>query len=511
MPKVAAGSATDAGHGPSRTLFELASEEANTMRRYEQLLVGGTWAAPRSTATIDVIEAHTEQVLARVPDAGPDDVDTAVRAARAAFDGSSWPTSPLEERIEVLERIIAGLEDRSEELARIISSETGCTLGFAKLGQVGAPIDTMRSFIDVARAHPAEERRDGRYMPYVLRREPVGVVGAIVAWNVPLVLIATKLAPALLAGCTIVVKAAPEASLDAMVLAEVVEQADLPFGVVSVLTGGVGTGRALVAQPGVDKIAFTGSVAAGRSIAEACGTQLKRVGLELGGKSATIVLDDADLDAVAAGIRFTSLVNNGQACAAQTRVLAPVSRYDEVVERIAGIVAGLRVGDPFVKGNAIGPLVSASQRDRVRGYIVQGIAEGARLVTGGPEPPAGLEVGWYVQPTVFADVSNDMRIAREEIFGPVLVVIPYDEIDDAVAIANDSDYGLAGSVWTTDPERGLEVARRIRTGTFGINGYAPDPLMPFGGFKASGIGREWGEAGLDEYVELKAISGLSLP
>ncbi len=478
------------------------------MLRFEQLLVGGAWVSPRSTATIDVVEAHTEQVLARVPDADAADVDAAVTAARMAFDQSAWPISPLEERIAVLERIIAGLETRGDELAAVITSETGCTLGFAKLGQVGAPIDTMRSFIDVARAHPAEARKEGRYLPYVLRREPVGVVGAITAWNVPLVLIVNKMAPALLAGCTIVVKAAPEASLDAMVLAEVIAAANVPKGVVSILTGGVETGQALVEHPGVDKIAFTGSAAAGRSIAEACGRQLKRVGLELGGKSATIVLDDADLDALTAGLRYTSFMNNSQACAAQTRVLAPAARYEDVVEVVAGVAAGLRVGDPFVKGTAIGPLVSARQRDRVRSYIDLGVQEGARLVTGGSEAPEGLDVGWFVQPTVFADVTNDMRIAREEIFGPVLVVIPYDDDDDAVAVANDSEYGLAGSVWTTDPERGLEVARRIRTGTFGINGYAPDPLMPFGGFKASGIGREWGAAGLDEYVELKAISGL---
>ncbi len=478
------------------------------MREFGQLLVGGNWVHPRSSGVIEVNESHTEQVIARVPDAGGDDVDAAVGAARTAFDHTDWSTSPLEDRIAALERIINGLEARSEELARVITSETGCTLGFSKLAQVGAPIDTMRSFIEVARDHPREERQQGRYMPYVLRREPVGVVGAIVAWNVPLVLTATKLAPALLAGCTFVLKAAPEASYDAMILAEVIEAAGLPEGVVSVLTGGVEAGRALVEHPGVDKIAFTGSVAAGRDIAESCGRQLKRVSLELGGKSATIVADDADLDALAGGLRFTSFMNNGQACAAQTRVLAPVERYDEIVEVIAASTAALAVGDPFTKGNAIGPMVSARQRDRVREYIELGVAEGARIVTGGPDAPTDLDVGWFVQPTVFAEVNNDMRIAREEIFGPVLVVIPYEDLDEAVGIANDSEYGLAGSVWTTDPERGLEVARAIRTGTFGINGYAPDPLMPFGGFKSSGIGREWGAAGFDEYVELKAVGGI---
>lgn len=477
------------------------------MQEFGRLLVGGAWEAARRSETLEVIEAHTEQPLARVPDAGPDDVDAAVGAARAAFDGPGWADLPLEERIGALERIISNLEARSDELARAITSETGCTLGFSRLGQVGAPLDVMRSFVDLARTYPWEQRREGRYLPFLLRREPVGVVGAIVAWNVPQVLIATKLAPALLAGCTVVVKAAPEASLDAMILAEAIADAELPAGVVSILTGGVETGEALVRHPGVDKVAFTGSVAAGRRIAEECGRQLKRVGLELGGKSATVVCDDADMGALAAGLRFTSFMNNSQACAAQTRVLAPSSRYAEVVEVVAGVAAGLKVGDPFVKGTAIGPLVSERQRERVRGYIDLGVAEGARLVTGGSSPPEDQPAGWFVRPTVFADVDNSMRVAREEIFGPVLVVIPYDDDADAVRIANDSEYGLAGSVWSTDPERALRVARSVRTGTFGINGYAPDPLMPFGGYKSSGIGREWGEAGMDEYVELKAVSG----
>jgi aldehyde dehydrogenase (NAD+) len=478
------------------------------MRQVDRLLVGGSWASPSSDATVEVVESHTEEPIATVPDAGPADVDAAVRAARRAFDDTGWAAGPLEDRIAALERIIAGLEARAEELARVITSETGCTLGFSKLGQVGAPIDTMRSFVDLARSYDWESRHEGRYLPYLLRREPVGVVGAIVAWNVPQVLIATKLAPALLAGCTVVVKAAPEASLDAVILAEVVQEAGLPPGVVSVLTGGVATGAALVAHPGVDRIAFTGSAVAGREIAAECGRQLKRVGLELGGKSATVVLDDADLDQVAAGLRYTSFMNNGQACAAQTRVLAPRSRYEEVVDVVASVASGLRVGDPFTKGTGIGPLVSARQRDRVRAYIELGVDEGARLVAGGPSAPADLPVGFFVEPTVFADADNSMRIAREEIFGPVLVVIAYDDDAEAVRVANDSEYGLAGSVWTTDEQRGLAVARGVRTGTFGINGYAPDPLMPFGGFKASGIGREWGELGLDEYVEVKAVSGL---
>jgi len=478
------------------------------MRDYTKLFIGGIWTEPSSRDRIDVVESHSERVIARVPRAVATDVDAAVVRARATFDESSWRHRPVSERIAAVQSLIDRYVERADDLASVISSETGCTLGFSKLGQVGAPIDIMMSMVELAASTEWEQRCKGRWSEYLLRREPVGVVGAVVAWNVPQTLIAVKLAPALLAGCTVVVKAAPEASLDAMVLAEIVEASDLPRGTVSILTGGVDAGEALVSHPDVDKIAFTGSTAAGRKIAAVAGKQLKRVSLELGGKSATIVLDDADLDAFARGLRFTSLVNNGQACAAQTRVLVPRARHDEVLDTMATAVAELPVGDPFVKGTAIGPLVSERQRNRVRGYIGMGIGEGARLVVGGPDAPPGLSCGWFVRPTVFADVDNRMRIAQEEIFGPVLSVIAYDDDADAVRIANASSYGLAGSVWTTDPARGLEVARGVRTGTFGINGYAPDPIAPFGGFKDSGFGREWGAHGLDEYVELKAINGV---
>ena len=475
-----------------------------------RLFIGGEWVDPLSTTTIDVVEAHSEHVIGRVPEAGTADVDAAVSAARDAFDRSDWPHRPLTDRMAAVQRIIDEFGGRAEEMARTISSENGAPIKFSRLGQVGAPLDIMASCIDVAAAVPWEERRPGRYLDYLVRREPVGVVGAIVAWNVPQVLIAVKLAPALLAGCTVVIKAAPEASLDAMLLAQILEAADLPRGTVSVLTGGVEAGRALAGHPGVDKISFTGSTAAGREIGAQCGRNLRRCSLELGGKSAAILLDDADLASAAQALRFTSFVNNGQACAAQTRILAPRSRYAEAVDAIGALAASLTVGDPHDPDTKIGPLVSSRQRERVRGYIEAGRAEGARLVTGGPEAPDGLSAGWFVQPTVFADVDNGMRIAQEEIFGPVLSVIPYDDDADAVSLANDSRYGLAGSVFTSDPERGLAVARSVRTGTFGINGYAPDPMAPFGGFKESGIGREWGRYGLDEYVEIKAVNGLPL-
>jgi acyl-CoA reductase-like NAD-dependent aldehyde dehydrogenase len=478
------------------------------LQNRSRLFIGGEWVSPLSTTTIEVVEAHSEEVIGEVPDAGRADIDAAVSAARDAFDRSDWSRTTVGDRIATVQRLIDEFGRRAEEMAQLISSENGAPIKFSRLGQVGAPLDIMASMIDVAATTTWEERRSGRYLDYLLRREPVGVVGAIVAWNVPQVLIAVKLAPALLAGCTVVVKAAPEASLDAMLLAEILEAADLPRGTVSVLTGGVDAGRALVGHAGVDKIAFTGSTAAGREIGAQCGRDLRRCSLELGGKSAAILLDDADLASAAHALRFTSFVNNGQACAAQTRILAPRSRYAEAVDAIGDLAASLTVGDPHDPAVKVGPLVSRRQRDRVRDYIDAGSADGARLVTGGSEAPDGLSNGWFIRPTVFADVDNGMRVAQEEIFGPVLCVIPYDDDADAVRLANDSQYGLAGSVFTSDPERGLAVARSVRTGTFGINGYAPDPLAPFGGFKESGIGREWGEYGLDEYVEIKAVNGL---
>jgi aldehyde dehydrogenase (NAD+) len=478
------------------------------VRTCPSLFVGGEWIEPASTDVIRVTEAHSERAIGEVPDAGGADVDRAVVSARRAFDQSDWPHLPVEARLVAVRRVVDQFTARAEDMAVTITSENGSPIKFSRLGQVGAAADIMESMIGLASTTVWEERRTGRYLDYLLRREPVGVVGAIVAWNVPQVLIATKLTPALLAGCTVVVKAAPEASLDAVLLAEIVDAAELPPGTVSILTGGVEAGRALVDHPGIDKIAFTGSTDAGREIGARCGRALRRVSLELGGKSAAVILDDADLDAAVRGLRFTSFVNNGQACAAQTRILAPRSRYDDVVEAVAALADSLTVGDPFETDTKVGPVVSRRQRDRVRGYIESGIRDGARLVAGGPAPPSGLPVGWFVRPTVFADVDNDMGIAQEEIFGPVLCVIPYDDDDDAIRLANASRYGLAGSVWTSDDRRGLAVARSVRTGTFGINGYAPDPLAPFGGYKESGIGREWGEAGLDEYVELKAINGL---
>jgi betaine-aldehyde dehydrogenase len=392
------------------------------------------------------------------------------------------------------------------EMAAIVTEEMGSPITFSQLAQSPAPWMMLNTFIQIAADYPWEERRQGVLgSDVIVRHEGVGVVGAIVPWNVPQFVTMSKLAPALLAGCTIVIKPSPETPLDAFFMAQLLEEAGVPKGVVSIVPAGREVGEHLVRHPGVDKIAFTGSTAAGRKIASICGEQLKRCSLELGGKSAAIILDDADLGATIEGLKFASLMNNGQACVAQTRILASKQRYDEVVDALSAMVGGLAVGDPSDPATEVGPLVAERQQERVEKYIALGQEEGAKVVVGGNGRPAGLDKGWYVQPTVFSNVSNDMRIAQEEIFGPVLAVIPYDGVDDAVRIANDSEFGLAGSVWTADIDQGLDIARRVRTGTYGINQYTMDFIAPFGGYKGSGIGREFGREGLEHYLELKSI------
>jgi betaine-aldehyde dehydrogenase len=392
-------------------------------------------------------------------------------------------------------------------MAAVVSAEIGCPISASRLTQADAPFSLLRTCVELAGTYPWEVRRPGvAWGETVVRRVPVGVVVAIVPWNVPQVIMMAKLAPALLAGCCVVVKPSPEAPLDALLLAEALAEADLPPGVVSILPARADVGEHLVRHPHVDKVTFTGSTAIGRKIAAICGERLARVSLELGGKSAALILDDADIARTAAGLRFASFINSGQACAAQTRVVAPRHLYGDVVDALGAVARDLRLGDPADPAVELGPLASERQRERVRGYIELGAKEGARLVAGGAAPPAGHDRGWYVSPTVFADADNGMRIAREEIFGPVVTVIPYDGGDeDGIRIANDSEYGLGGSVWTADRDRGLEVARRIRTGTLGVNYYGPDFNAPFGGFKASGIGREYGPEGFDPFVEAQSI------
>jgi aldehyde dehydrogenase (NAD+) len=470
----------------------------------DRLFVGGEWVAPSTAATIDVVSPMTEEVVARVPEAAAADVERAVAAARAAFDRGPWPRTPPAERAEVLERAAALLHERRAELAGLITLEMGSPALFSQFVQVPVPVRTLRSTARLAREFPFQEERGNRARS-LLVQEPVGVVAAIVPWNTPLLVTMAKVAPALAAGCTVVVKPAPESPLDANVMAEAFAAAGLPPGVLSVLPAGREVGEHLVRHPGVDKVAFTGSTAAGRRIAALCGERLARVSLELGGKSAAIVLDDAPLEATVAGLLPLAFVNSGQACVAQTRVLVSRRRHDEFVEAFAEAAAAQVVGDPSDTATVIGPLAAARQRERVEGYIALAQDEGAKVVTGGGRP-ASQPTGWFVEPTVLTGVRNDMRVAREEVFGPVVAVLAYDEPDDAVAIADDSDYGLAGSVWTADVDAGVDVARRVRTGTYSVNGAPQAADAPFGGFKASGIGREFGPEGLRLYLETKSIA-----
>ncbi|MFG3440115.1 aldehyde dehydrogenase [Nonomuraea sp. NPDC047897] len=476
------------------------------MRQHDTLYIGGEWVAPAGTGTIDVISPHTEQVVGRVPDGTAADMDRAVAAAREAFDRGPWPRMTFAERAAVIGRLAEIYAARQEEMAALITEEMGSPITFSQLAQAPQPLGMLQYYAELGRTFQQEEQRPGLFGPTTVRREPVGVVAAIVPWNVPQFVAMTKIAPALLAGCAIVLKPAPETPLDAYLLAEMTQEAGLPAGVLNIVPAGREAGEHLVSHPGVDKVAFTGSTAAGRRIAAICGEQLKRVSLELGGKSAAIILDDADLASSMGMLALASLMNNGQACVAQTRILASSNRYDEVVEAVAGMVTSQPVGDPADPATGIGPLVAQRQRERVEGYIRIGMEEGAKVVVGGLDRP--YERGWYVAPTVFAGVGNDMRIAREEIFGPVLAVIPYEDEADAIRIANDSDYGLAGTVWTADADHGMEVARQVRTGTYGVNCFMLESNAPFGGYKASGIGRELGPEGLNGYLEYKTIARL---
>ncbi|WAJ44994.1 aldehyde dehydrogenase [Mycobacterium sp. Aquia_216] len=478
----------------------------------DQLFIDGRWAAPASGGdsadAISVLSPHSEAVIGRAVCAGPADVDRAVGAARAAFDSGPWPRLQPAERIEAITRLAGIYKERRADMAALISAEIGAPITFAKMAQVRLPLTMMSAFCNFAAGYEWQQERPGLYGKNIrIRKLPVGVVGAVVPWNMPQFLTVTKIVPALLAGCSVVLKPAPESVLDAQLLAELVAAADFPPGVLNVLPGGREVGELLVRHPGVDKVSFTGSTAAGRQVALACAEGLKQVSLELGGKSAAVVLDDADPAAVATGIQMASLANSGQVCNALSRILVPEQRKDEFVDALAAGMASMTVGDPADPDTQIGPLVAQRQQERVRGYIESGKSEGARLVTGGSEMPDGLDAGWYVRPTLFSDANNDMRIAREEIFGPVLTVISYRDEEEAIRIANDSEYGLAGSVFTADVERGYGVAARVRSGTFGVNeGYIMDPAAPFGGVKNSGYGRELGTEGIDSYTVSQSIS-----
>ncbi|WP_436698039.1 aldehyde dehydrogenase [Nocardioides sp. BYT-33-1] len=473
-----------------------------------ELFIGGTWQPPRGGEVVEVRNPATRELVGTAALAGPADVDAAVAAARASFDSGVWSRTSPEERAEVLLRAADHLEKRAAELAVSITSELGCPLWFSEMAHVPNPIRHTRYYAEHTRSFAYDEvRTDGRNTSLVTQ-EPVGVVAAITPWNGPLSTPSLKITPALAAGCSVVLKPPPETPLTAYAFADALLEAGLPEGVLSIIPGDREAGEHLVEHPDVDKIAFTGSSLAGKKIMAAAAQRVARVTLELGGKSAAIVLDDADPSVVVPALLPMAMMVNGQACIAQTRVLVPRSREAEFVDALAAAMAAQRVGDPMAADTKIGPMVSERQRDRVAGYISLGREEGARVVTGGETLtlPPELAGGWFVPPTLLAGVDNGMRVAQEEIFGPVVAVIAYDDEDDAVRIANDSVYGLSGSVWSADDDRAVAVARRVRTGMVSINGRPQAYGSPFGGFKQSGIGREMGPEGFAAFLETKSIA-----
>ncbi len=470
----------------------------------DTIYINGAWVASTSTSTIEVIDAGTEEVFATIPEGTAEDVDKAAKAAAAAFP--AWFAKSVDERCDLLQKVADQLGARNAEIAEIVSHEVGMPQLFSSLIQAGLPTGT---FGDVAsRARSFEwEREEGNSL---FVREPIGVVGCITPWNYPLHQIANKVAPALAAGCTVVLKPSEVAPINAFILAEIMHEVGIPAGVFNLVTGtGPVVGEAIAAHKLVDMVSFTGSTRAGKRVMQVAAETVKKVGLELGGKSANIILDDADLSVAVPDGVFKCYLNSGQTCSALTRMVVPRAKLAEVEALATAAAENFRTIDPF--GDApegtfgIGPLISAAQRDRVRGYIQKGIDEGAKLLTGGTETPDGHERGYFVAPTVFSEVNNQMTIAQEEIFGPVLSIIPYDTEEEAIAIANDSLYGLAGGVWSADADRANRVARQIRTGQVEINGGAFNLVAPFGGYKQSGIGRELGTFGLEEFCEVKSL------
>jgi len=470
---------------------------------HTDLFIGGQWRAASAAGRIDVVNPATEEVWASVPDADAADVDAAVRAARAALP--DWRGIGAAARAEVVLRFADELAARGEGMARVITAENGTPIAETSAAASHSAgilryFATLADLVDAVDVRPFPNA-PGSYTE--VSREAVGVCALIAPWNFPLGLVMVKLAPALIAGCTVVIKPAAETPLDLRVLLEAAVAAGIPAGAINVITGGRETGSLLVQHPLVDKVAFTGSTEAGRIIAQQCGSLLRPVTLELGGKSAAILLDDVDLDYFGTMLNRTCLRNTGQTCYNSTRILAPRSRYGEIVELAAGVVASTKQGDPLELDTVYGPTVSARQRDRVEGYIALGRAEGATVATGGGRP--AFDRGFFVQPTVFSDVDNRMRIAQEEIFGPVLVVIPFDDDSDAARIANDSQFGLGGSIFSADESRAAALARTIETGSIGVNFFGSNHAAPFGGWKDSGLGVEYGPEGLNAYLRLKSV------
>ena len=470
------------------------------MKVYEHFYIDGRWQKPAGSDTIDVRSAATEEVIGRIPKGTAADVDRAVAAARRAFD-SGWALTTTAERAGWLRTLADALEARVQDIATTISREVGMPIRMSTPVQAQLPVNVTRSYADLVTTVSLEEQVGNS----VILREPFGVAGLITPWNYPLHQIMAKVAPAIAAGCTMVLKPSEIAPLNACLLAEAAMDIGLPAGVLNIVHGdGPVVGEAIARHPGVDMVSFTGSVRAGQRVSALAAETIKKVTLELGGKSAFVVLDDAPLEKAIPGGVNNAMLNSGQTCSAWTRMVVPRARLGEVLELAAAAAAKLKVGDPLDPNTKLGPLVSEPQRQRVEGYIRKGVEEGARLIAGGRRPD-GFSRGHFVEPTVFADVTSKMTIAQEEIFGPVLSILPYDTEEEAIAIANDTIYGLAGGVWSGDSDRAMRVARRMRTGQVDVNGGRFNPLAPFGGYKRSGIGREFGRYGLEEFLQIKAI------
>ncbi|MGC1511567.1 MAG: aldehyde dehydrogenase family protein [Acidimicrobiales bacterium] len=470
------------------------------MYEHNEVFIDGAWVPSAGKGVIDVVNPATEEVIGHIPNGNADDVDRAARAARAAFP--AWAATPKEERGKYIQRLQEGLGARMQEIGKVVSQEMGMPMTLSVMVQAGLPAMVMGSYTTILENYSFEEPLGSS----LIVREPVGVVGCITPWNYPLHQIVAKVAPALAAGCTVVLKPSEVAPLNAFILAEIIEEVGLPAGVFNLVTGtGPIVGEAIAAHPEINMVSFTGSTAAGKRVSEVASQTVKRVALELGGKSPFIILDDANLaDAVKAGVG-NCYINSGQTCIAWTRMLVPRDKQDEIVALVKDAAEAYTPGDPFEPATRLGPLVSKTQQDRVRSYIEKGIAEGATLVTGGAEQPEGLDKGYFVKPTVFSNVTNDMTIAREEIFGPVLSILPYDDEEDAIRIANDTIYGLHAGVYSADKARATRVAKRIEAGQVTVNDGSFNPMAPFGGYKQSGHGRELGVLGLEEFLEVKAL------
>jgi aldehyde dehydrogenase (NAD+) len=472
----------------------------------DRLFIGNEWVEPATDATIDIISPTTEDVYARVPDASPADIDRAVASSRDAFENGPWASTTPEARADMIAALSQALQKRAQEIADTITNENGAPAQQSVMTQVYAATMVLDTYADITRNHQWSDERTGALgQKVIVRKAPVGVCAGITPWNVPLFIMAMKLGPCLASGSTMVLKPAPETGLDPYLLAEAVLDAGLPPGVVNIVAASRASSEYLVSHPGIDKVSFTGSTATGSRIGAICGEQIKRVTLELGGKSAAILLDDVDIEGQLQNLLMAGLLNNGQACAAQTRILVPRSRYQEIVDALSAGMQAMPVGDPMDPATAIGPVVAERQRDKIVDLLQSGVAQGAKVACGGGRP-ADLPKGWFIEPTLFYDVENSMRVAQEEIFGPVLSVIPYGTEDEAVAIANDSPYGLSGSIWTSDLDHGVALASRLRTGTVPLNSsMLLDFRSPFGGFKKSGLGRELGPEGIAPYTEYQSI------